>query len=442
MELKGRVNKVTRCISRYWLPILLVMILLAIFWGWFMPGPRFSEDLPYYTEHYLQGFFGAPYSWEPAVELGINHIYDLCGYPRKFALGLLASLGVPFSVSEQLVLFFPALLLAVLSAYYLGRTLFKSRKASLVTAAVFVINSFFLAAILRWPGYATSVALAPLTLALFIRAKREPGFRYPVLAGLALWLQTVQDIRFCYLALMIVLIGWLLVSLGALRRGREGLRDILRWSGRISLSLVVLIGMSLYWLMPILFGSGLMTPGNLTESWWIPILSWNSLINGLTFLESFWLGGRMVDAHLTSISPLFAIFPIVGLGTIFASVAGKKRDRSRITIALAGGALVLVGAFLAKGSNPPMGNLYVWLFEHLPGFSMMRVPNKMFLLISLGYSILFGLGVVLISDLAKSGYLSRRTSSLLDKRNQFPVEVTSFIIVIMLFLSVLPTMFT
>ena len=50
--------------------------------------------------------------------------------------------------------------------------------------------------------------------------------------------------------------------------------------------------------------------------------------------------------------------------------------------------LSLLGVFLAKGSNEPFGQIYIWLFEHIPGFVMFRDPTKWYMLIAVSYSVL------------------------------------------------------
>jgi hypothetical protein len=48
----------------------------------------------------------------------------------------------------------------------------------------------------------------------------------------------------------------------------------------------------------------------------------------------------------------------------------------------------IIGAFLAKGTNPPFGFIYEWFVDKIPGFGMFRDPTKFYLYITLSYSIL------------------------------------------------------
>ncbi|MFH1864177.1 MAG: hypothetical protein ABIJ85_04725, partial [bacterium] len=56
-------------------------------------------------------------------------------------------------------------------------------------------------------------------------------------------------------------------------------------------------------------------------------------------------------------------------------------------------AVALFSVFLVKGTNPPLGNVYSWLFSNVPGFSLFRDPTKFFFLTALSYSVLIGITV-------------------------------------------------
>jgi hypothetical protein len=148
-------------------------------------------------------------------------------------------------------------------------------------------------------------------------------------------------------------------------------------------------------------------PSNYGQSWWIPLLSFGRLINGLTMHEQGWTAltfSQLKTVGPLPINPFFALIPVIGFGAALAAVRRIKQDRYRATVALAGCALVLTGVFLVKGSNSPLGGVYIWLFNHLPGFNMFRDANKMLLIVIIGYSVLFGLASVLVTD-----FISRRS---------------------------------
>ena len=360
-------------------------------------------DWGYHSHLMLSHYLNLPFSWEPAVGLGkanLGSLYFL--FPPHFLLGVLATLGASFSLSERIVWFFPCVLIATLSAYYLGKTVFRDRQAACITAATFLLSTYFLRITTQGSiPIGTSIALAPLVLALLLRATRERGLRYPVLAGLALWLQGSYDLRFCYLTLLIAVVGWLLLALGSARRGTEGLREAFRWGSYLALALGIFIGVHLFWILPSVMGPGFQIPSNYGQSWWIPILSFGNLVHGFTMYDPGWPAltfAKLANQGGNPVNPFFILFPVIGFSTALVALRGIKRDRYKARVALAGCAFVTVGAFLAKGSNKPLGRAYFWLFDYLPGFNMFRDPNKMLLFLMLGYSILFGLATIIASE--------------------------------------------
>ena len=85
---------------------------------------------------------------------------------------------------------------------------------------------------------------------------------------------------------------------------------------------------------------------------------------------------------------LAALLVIVAAG--YAAVlrdAGRRREGLAI---LAAG---IAGYFLALGSQGPTGGLFRLAYEHVPGFVMMREPDKFAMLLALAYAYGFGWGI-------------------------------------------------
>ena len=387
--------------------MVLAVVIVLVYRGWLSTGPLTYGDWIYYSRLMLKHYFAIPFAWEPAFGLGTPYLIGLYwAIPQFFLWGLLATLHVPFAWSERLIWFFPCVLLAVFSSYYMGKTVFNNRKAACITTAAFVLSTYFLRLSTQGlENLGASFALAPLVLALLLRASRTRGYRYPVLAGLALWLQGSYDLRFCYLTVLIAIVGWIFLALGSVRRRREGLTEALRLGGYLVISIGIFIGASAFWILPNILGPGFQFPRNYGQVWWVPILSFGKLIHTFTMHEPGWptlTFTQLAGPGHVAINPFFALIPIIGSVAALLALRGIKRDPARVRIALAGCALVIAGVFLAKGSNNPLGGFYMWLFNHLPGFNMFRDPNKVFLALVLGYSILFGLATVIMTELCSA----------------------------------------
>ena len=71
-------------------------------------------------------------------------------------------------------------------------------------------------------------------------------------------------------------------------------------------------------------------------------------------------------------------------------------DEKRLTILLL--FVGVVGYFMALGNQGPTGGLFLWAYDHVPFFSIMREPQKFLMLLALAYAVLFGWGVERLSQ--------------------------------------------
>ena len=87
-------------------------------------------------------------------------------------------------------------------------------------------------------------------------------------------------------------------------------------------------------------------------------------------------------------------------------------DQRRLAILLlfVGGA----GYFLALGSQGPTGGLFLWAYDHVPFFAIVREPQKFLMLLALAYAVLFGWGVERLSqvDITPSRFGAVATAAL------------------------------
>ena len=79
---------------------------------------------------------------------------------------------------------------------------------------------------------------------------------------------------------------------------------------------------------------------------------------------------------------------IVALGYV-AVLRDAARRRDGLAILAAG----VAGYFLALGNQGPTGGLFRLAYEHVPGFVMMREPDKFAVLVALAYAYGFGWGI-------------------------------------------------
>ena len=77
--------------------------------------------------------------------------------------------------------------------------------------------------------------------------------------------------------------------------------------------------------------------------------------------------------------PEFLVLPLVAFGSLLF-----VRKFSVLFFAF----LAVIGAFLAKGAAEPFGQLYLWLFDHVPGFMLFRDATKFYVLVAVSFTVL------------------------------------------------------
>jgi hypothetical protein len=140
------------------------------------------------------------------------------------------------------------------------------------------------------------------------------------------------------------------------------------------------------------------------------------LFGNVLGLYGFWRVGPQLPKDVITGWPflMLAIILVAGLG---AWTALRKRplqkgaslddDSSAKNPSVHDGrrplALLLIfigvaGFFLALGSQGPTSGLFLWAYDHVPFFDVMREPQKFLMLLALAYAVLFGWGVEQLSQ--------------------------------------------
>jgi hypothetical protein len=111
-------------------------------------------------------------------------------------------------------------------------------------------------------------------------------------------------------------------------------------------------------------------------------------------LYGFFRPGPVEPKNLFSGWPavLAAVLVVVAIGYV-AAVRDAARRRDAVAVLAAG----IAGYFLALGSQGPTGRIFDFAYEHIPGFVLMREPDKFAVLVALAYAYGFGHGIAWLS---------------------------------------------
>ncbi|MFZ5845158.1 MAG: hypothetical protein ACOY0S_01680 [Patescibacteria group bacterium] len=405
-----------KAVRMLWPKLLLFFLIFTAYRWWFISPEIIGGDWPYYYPEFLREFSLYPRLWAPWQGNGIGGVNPLLGL-YLFS----SSLIVPFTQWLQLswVLVYKIgwfglfLLLAASSSWVLAKTVFReSFKPTLgaLGSLIFLTNTYILMLTSGGQmGVALAYAMAPLVLSNFMTLANvftvslpSSKFKVPwpgrqgrqssklvITAGLVLALQIMFDPRIAYVTLLAALVYFVVTMLIQ----RPSLGKTLVVSCQLSVVVLVSLLLNAFWLLPMVMMrsnplAGLGSAYTSIDS--LKFFSFADFSHAVSLLHPNWPENIFGKTYF--LQPEFLLLPIMTFGSLlFLNVR-------IIFFALLG----LLGAFLAKGVNPPFGEVYGWLFEHFPGFVMFRDPTKFYLLTTISYSILIPISLTLISERLKS----------------------------------------
>ena len=203
------------------------------------------------------------------------------------------------------------------------------------------------------------------------------GFRsltWIIGTGIALAIQIAFDFRLAYLSIGTALVFFFVRVITQKNVSFVPIYGLLA-------ACIVPLFLHAYWILPLIIFRESATSGLGGEYLNVDALSFFSFADfshAMAWLHPNWPENIFGKTYF--LKPEFLLLPIL----VYGSLLFAKKPKAIIYFALLG----LLGVFLAKGVNPPLGSVYRLLFEHLPGFVMFRDPTKFYTFISISYSML------------------------------------------------------
>ncbi|MCL5069544.1 MAG: hypothetical protein M1308_01385 [Actinobacteria bacterium] len=373
-------------------------IIVSCFWIFWYPGVKVATD---YHLPFNAGFLGVfPWSWrsfDVADGLGEYTTFTLWSQPLLSFSEFMSSISLGSEFQAKLmgiiIIFFGVLGIWRLLSYLKINDWGKS------TATVFfILNSFFL---LMFDGGQFSLNLAYITLPFavlsFMKLLEFSKWRERVKFALIILLISIFDIRIIFL--LAIILGCYFIFKLFLLLDRHNVINLFENLFLSSLfTAFVLIGFHSYWIIPSLLAKTPQLPVTYSRLAQVDFLSFSSLGHSLLLQQPHWY--KNVFGRISQIKFEFILIPLI----VFLSPILIKKNRSIGFWLL----IALLGIFFSKGSQDPLPGIYLWLFGHIPGFSLFRDPVKFYFLTALAYSVLIGFAVNAMNKLAFKNKIANR----------------------------------
>jgi len=260
--------------------------------------------------------------------------------------------------------------------YYLTYSLgIRSKMCRLASSVLYMINPYLTYAFTIDGPMNTSLMLfyscSPILLGLFIRGISQNNMRYSIFIGLfSLFASAVFENPPRYVLL------WFLPGLYVFWELIRG--NLHRATRFLFLTALIVVFINIFWLvdLPTIFGfanNGLNASNTLQ---YLRSFSGNSnVLSSLNMVGGGWAWNQ--GAYGSPYYPFANVYysiPLLLLATGISSVALSSLLLSRKPILLFLGTSLFISVFFALGPHPPLGNLFLFLYNRIPGFYIFRVP--------------------------------------------------------------------
>ncbi|MDO8269296.1 MAG: hypothetical protein Q7T54_01330 [Candidatus Levybacteria bacterium] len=375
--------------------LLVFIVFFLIFGPWFFNTNIIGGDWPFFYPEFLSQLPFVPPAWSSLHGNGLGAriiVYSLDSYLyATYHLGSL--IGLSWQLTYKILWFGMFLFLSVISSFYLARQFKIDSKFAVLSSLIYSTNTYILMVVGGGQmGVALGYAIVPLVFGQFINQfnSKSINYRNTISTVLTLALLMTFDIRIFYIASFAIMLyfTYLVYRLSQ----DKNLKKL--WRGyalKISVPYILALFLNSYWLFPNIAHptNPLQTLGQAytsTES--LRFFSFATLSNTLSILHPNW--PENIFGKVSFQSPLFLTLPVIA----FLALILKNRNKKKVSIIVL---LGLMGVFLAKGANAPFGEIYVFLFEKIPGFQMFRDPTKWYTLAVMSYSVLIPLVLSFLS---------------------------------------------
>lgn len=375
------------------IPLFLFLILsFLITWIFWLPGPRVAND------YYLGSMEVAKentFFWiwrETAVADGLGEYTAPTAWsqPLHLVFGILSWLNLPM-VWQTKMLLLTFFIVGFLSIHRLLSFLQVSGFAKYVGILLYLFNTY---SILLIDGGQLSIALTyaviPLAFFQYLRVLKPIANKNYLYLISSVLLVSFLDLRYTFVIVLLILIHFfcnLFLSPSYRIQSFMGLLKIF-----FILGFFLFLAHS-YWILPVLFSNSISLPQTYERISQLDFLSLASLNHAIFLQQPHWY--ENIFGKLSYINIIFSPIPFI----IFLAPMLVRKSSSVAFWSV----VALLGIFLSKGSNEPLGEIYVWLFSNIPGFSLFRDSMKFYIFVTLSYSVLVSIVLEKISGIKPKG---------------------------------------
>lgn len=363
--------------TKYYL-LILVGIALITFWRVLFVNSYFGYgDARVFTRSNKtwNAFFSYPSIWTTLAG-GMGEIdLGLSQYPIYSGYALLTQLGLDSRFVSKLIFFIPSIFLPALGSFLLVKHFTKTNLPALVGSIVYSYNVNALLMQSSLLQISIAYSFAPLVLYMFIRSLEMKNLKLTISTGLVCFINSFYEFRIFYIEAFVLL--FYLIFYVFVTEKKFNFWNLIRTTFHATLPFLIVIILNAYWLIPYVKTGSIRDNSAFSR----PLFGdkYMSLKQSVAFFSPWWTAGHGYANGV--IQPIPNYFWAIPFFAVLGFVLNIKNPKVHFFLFLS-----LLGILLTKQSDKPFPNLYLWLYQHFPGFNAYREASKFFVILSLGYS--------------------------------------------------------
>ncbi len=351
--------------------LFLALLGLGIRHSWISSGPLVAGDLHWPDRARVMAWFPWATIWDPSFGFGQARFQEAFRSPIYLVAAIIARLGSDWSLAQRLLYFLPYAVLLPVAGWLLAREVGVRQRWALLSAPLLLGNTYFLIEGNGHVPLTLSAALGVLSLVCVIRALRRGSVAAALAAGLLVGVAAAYEVRPAYLTFVLATLYFLTLAVAD-----PSPRRLFRRAGLAALAGAAFIVSQAYWWLPLLtYHGNAAFPIPPTPDF--PVIT---LEHGLAGVHPYWTGGSTAMLVEAALNPMYLAMPLVAM----TALCWRRLTPEIAWLALAG----VLAAFLAKTDNPPLGQLYDWMYIHLPGWKLFREGSKFLFIVGIAYAVL------------------------------------------------------
>lgn len=368
----------------------------TVFFQWFTNNLLVGGDWRFFWPQNIQELLTYSYAWDTSLNTGLGQsnlgmlwLHSYISFVGYFYTHIL---HIPWSIAEKLLFFWPILIISIVSSFFLSRYIYKNTIVNVFSSVIYIVNTY---ALMMFDGGQVGVALgyavAPAVFHFFIRLTEMRTLRNALLLGLIVAVQLLFDPRIVFVTYLGIFLYTLFYYFYKRQIWKNVLSEIVLF---FIIPFIIVLGLHLFWIVPtIMFvQSPIESQGSgYTSAEAFKFFSFATFSNALSLLHPYW--PENIFGKVSFMKPEFLLLPLLAFSFLFGlSKASVKKTINQKLLCFA--VIALVAVFLAKGANEPLGQINIWMFEHIPGMILFRDATKFYTLIAITYAVLIPIGVV------------------------------------------------